>query len=172
MLILSCINVLYNCLKTSLQTPSSYPDVFCRELLRNAKCSFCNRDIFVTTLLIITVRNTLFYVIIWGSHCDTQDINWDAQSTSTQRGKCPRTKNWAVFSRESDSTITNVCSSVCLLSKPLNSLKSSSFIIHHFSFILHSTFIILHSSFLHFATFKLFSLLQYFYFWTAACFND
>ena len=44
-------------------------------------------------------------------------------------------------------------------SKPLNSLKSSFFIIHSSSFlILHSSFNILHSSFLHFATFKLFSL--------------
>ena len=79
-----------------------------------------------------------------------------------------------IFSRESDSTITNVCSFVRLSAKPLNSLKSSSFILHHSSFfihpssfiilhssfiILHSSFIILHSSFLHFATFKLFSLL-------------
>ena len=57
------------------------------------------------------------------------------------------------FSRESDSTITNVCLfvrlSVCLSIS--NSLKSSSFIIHPSSF-----FIIFHSSFLHFATFKLF----------------
>ena len=45
--------------------------------------------------------------------------------------------------------------SVCLSSKPLNSLKSSFFIIHP------STLIIFHSSFLHFATFKLFSLLYY-----------
>ena len=61
-----------------------------------------------------------------------------------------------VFSRESDSTITNVCpsvrSSVCHKAKPFNSLKSSSFI--HPSLF----FIILHSSFLHFVTFKLFSL--------------
>ena len=46
--------------------------------------------------------------------------------------------------------------------KPLNSLKSSSFILHHSSFIiLHSSFIILHHSssfYLHFAIFKLFSL--------------
>ena len=67
---------------------------------------------------------------------------------------------------------TSVCSSVhlsvCQSQKPLNSLKSSSFIIHpstfiilHLSFIIHpSTFIILHSSFLHFATFKLFSLFE------------
>ena len=77
--------------------------------------------------------------------------------------------------------------------KPLNSLKSSSFIFHHSPFIifhssfiiiyssfiniyssfiiihssfiiLHSSFIILHSSFLHFATFKLFSLFWYKYF--------
>ena len=60
-----------------------------------------------------------------------------------------------IFSRESDSTIANVCpfvrSSVRLKAKPFNSLKSSSFIIHPSSF-----FIIFHSSFLHFATFKLF----------------
>ena len=57
----------------------------------------------------------------------------------------------------------SVRSSVCLSSKPLNSLKSSSFIIHLSSFIiLHSSFIILHSYFLHFATFKLFSL----FYWT------
>ena len=64
-----------------------------------------------------------------------------------------------LFSRESDSTIANVCPSVhpfvCHKSKPFNSLKSSSFI------ILHSYFIILHSSFLHFATFKLFSLFRF-----------
>ena len=54
----------------------------------------------------------------------------------------------------------SVRSSVCQSQKPLNSLKSSSFIIHPSSFIIHpSTLIILHSSFLHFATFKLFSLL-------------
>ena len=85
---------------------------------------------------------------------------------SAERGSC-----WHIFSRESDSTITNVrslvCPSVRHKSKPLNSLKSSyciihpsSFIILHSSFItLHSSFITLHSSFLHFATFKLFSLL-------------
>ena len=78
-----------------------------------------------------------------------------------------------VFSRESDSTIANVCPFVRPKAKPFNSLKSSSsiinlssFIILHSSFIilhshfiiLHSSFIIIHSSFLHFATFKLFSL--------------
>ena len=47
---------------------------------------------------------------------------------------------------------SSVCPSVCSSSKPLNSLKSSSFVINP------SSFIILHSSFLHFATFKLFSL--------------
>ena len=47
-----------------------------------------------------------------------------------------------IFSHESDSTITNVCLSVCHKSKPINSLKSSSFIIHS------SSFIILHSSFI------------------------
>ena len=69
-----------------------------------------------------------------------------------------------VFSRESDPTFTNVRSfvrlSVLSSSKPLNSLKSSSFIIqpssfiifhssfiHHFSFILHSSFFI-HPSFI------------------------
>ena len=53
----------------------------------------------------------------------------------------------------------SVCLFVCQSAKPLNSLKSSSFIIHPSSIIiLHSSFIILHSSFLHFATFKLFSL--------------
>ena len=46
-----------------------------------------------------------------------------------------------VFSHESNSTITNVCSSVRSSAKPLNSLKSSSYIINH------STFIILLSSF-------------------------
>ena len=73
------------------------------------------------------------------------------------------------FSRESNSTFTNVRQSVCQEAKPLNSLKSSSFIIHHSSFvilpssliILHSPFIILHSSLLPFATFKLFSLFGY-----------
>ena len=49
--------------------------------------------------------------------------------------------------------------SVCQEAKPLNSLKSISFIILHSSFIiLHSSIIILHSSFLHFVTFKLFSM--------------
>ena len=81
-------------------------------------------------------------------------------------------KSIVIFSCESDSTITNVCLFVCLFvclsAKPLNinSLKSSSFIIHPLSFfihpssffILHSSFVILHSSFLHFSTFKLFSL--------------
>ena len=62
--------------------------------------------------------------------------------------------NW-FFSRERDFKITNVCSYVCPSTKPLNSLKSSSFIFLHSSFI-----ITLHSSFLHFATFKLFSLLN------------
>ena len=58
-----------------------------------------------------------------------------------------------IFSRESDSTFANVRSFVrSSVTKPLNSLKSSSFIIHP------STFIFLHSSFLHSATFKLFSL--------------
>ena len=56
-------------------------------------------------------------------------------------------------------SLMSVCLSVCPLSKPLNSLKSSSFILQPSSFInLHSFFIIPHSSFLHFATFKLFSL--------------
>ena len=59
--------------------------------------------------------------------------------------------------------IHKCCPSICLSSKPLNILKSSSFIIHPSTFIiLHhpsSSFIILHSSFLHFVTFKLFSLL-------------
>ena len=64
-----------------------------------------------------------------------------------------------ISSRESNSTITNVCSSVHPSPKSFNSLKSSSFIIHPLSFfILYSSFIILHSSFLHFTTFKLFSL--------------
>ena len=56
--------------------------------------------------------------------------------------------------------------SVCQSAKPLNSLKSSSFIIYPSSFFIHpsSSFIILHhpsSFYLHFATFKLFS-----FFWT------
>ena len=51
-------------------------------------------------------------------------------------------------------SVTNVHQFICQSKKPLNSLKSSSFIIHP------STFIILHSSFLHFATFKLFSLFK------------
>ena len=53
------------------------------------------------------------------------------------------------FSRESDSTITNVCQSVSQSQKPLNSLKSSSFIIHSSSF-----FIIL-PSFRNFQAFQL-----------------
>ena len=51
-----------------------------------------------------------------------------------------------VFSRESDSTITNVRTSVCHKSKPLNSLKSSSFIIHPSSFCIHPSSFILHPS--------------------------
>ena len=52
-----------------------------------------------------------------------------------------------IFSRESDSTITNVCPFVRSSAKPLNSLKSSSFIIHPSSFIIfHSSIIILHHS--------------------------
>ena len=91
-----------------------------------------------------------------------------------------------IFSRESNSTITNVCSSVSLSAKPLNSLKSlsyitnhSSFFIHptsffiHPSFILHSSIIhpsfILHSSFIHFATFKLFSLFMNITYSTQCC---
>ena len=69
------------------------------------------------------------------------------------------------FSLESDSTFTNVCSSVSLSgSKTPQQLEiiilhHSSLILHHSScIILYSSFIILHSSFLHFATFKLFSL--------------
>ena len=70
------------------------------------------------------------------------------------------------------------CLSICLSSKPLNSLKSSSFIIFHSSFIiLHSSFIhpsfilhhssspfiiLHHSYFLHFLTFKLFNLFSSF----------
>ena len=50
-----------------------------------------------------------------------------------------------IFSCKSDSTFTNVCSSVSLSSKPLNSLKSSSFILHHLSFILHHSSFILSS---------------------------
>ena len=87
----------------------------------------------------------------------------------------------SIFSRESDSTITNVRPSVSHKAKPPNSLKSLSFILHPSSFILHpssfslqpssfilhpssfilhpSSFIIHPSSFFpHFATFKLFSL--------------
>ena len=52
-----------------------------------------------------------------------------------------------IFSRESDSTITNVHPSVYLSSKPLCSLKSSSFIILHSSFIYPSSFFI-HPSFI------------------------
>ena len=53
----------------------------------------------------------------------------------------------------------SIHSFICLSAKPLNSLKSSSFIIYPSSFFIHhSSFIIPHSSFLHFATFKLFSL--------------
>ena len=73
-----------------------------------------------------------------------------------------------VFSRESDSTFTNVRPFVRSSVRPSGSktpqqLKSfifhhTTFIFHHSSIILHSSFIILHSSFLHFATFKLFSL--------------
>ena len=65
-----------------------------------------------------------------------------------------------LFSRESDSTITNVCSFVCLSVWKQNPQQleiiphSSLIILHHPS----SFLIILHSSFLHFATFKLFSL--------------
>ena len=51
---------------------------------------------------------------------------------------------WELFSRESDSTFTNVClsvrPSVCQEAKPLNSLNPSSFIIQPSSFI-HSSFI-------------------------------
>ena len=54
------------------------------------------------------------------------------------------------FSRESNSTITNVhllvCPSVCLSANPLNSLKSSSFIIQPSSFFIHPSFTIHHSS--------------------------
>merc|ERR1711862_953989 len=65
-----------------------------------------------------------------------------------------------LFSRKGDSTYIHKCpfvrssvrQSVSQSQKPLNSLKSSSSIIHP------STLIIFHSSFLHFATFKLFSL--------------
>ena len=56
---------------------------------------------------------------------------------------------WSVFSCKSDSTITNVCSSVRpSVTKTPQQLE----IIHP------SSLIILHSSFLHLATFKLFSL--------------
>ena len=77
-----------------------------------------------------------------------------------------------LFSRESDSTITNVCSfvrsfvrpSVCKTPQQLEIiiLHPSSFFIHPSSsfIILHSSYIILHSFLLHFATFKLFSLFR------------
>ena len=59
-----------------------------------------------------------------------------------------------IFSRKSDSTITNVCLSVSQQN------PSTAWYHHPLSFIiLHSSFIIIHSSFLYFATFKLFSLL-------------
>ena len=82
--------------------------------------------------------------------------------------KCPYLKfhfTRELFSRESDSTITNVCSfvrlSVCLQNpSTASNHHPPSFILHLSSFFIHpsSLFIILHSSFLHFATFKLFSL--------------
>ena len=54
-----------------------------------------------------------------------------------------------IFSCESNSTIANVRSFVCLfVIKTPNSLKSS-FIVHHLSFILHhSSFMLYHSSFI------------------------
>ena len=72
----------------------------------------------------------------------------------SKKKSCEKFDIFTIFSRKSDSTITNVCPSVHLSAYPLNSLKSSSFI------ILHSSYIILYSSFLHFATFKLFSLFR------------
>ena len=73
---------------------------------------------------------------------------------------------YQIFSRESNSTFTNVhsfvCQSVCKTPLHLEIIilhQHSSFIIHNSSFIIfQSVFIILQSSFLHFATFKLFSL--------------
>ena len=54
----------------------------------------------------------------------------------------------SIFSCKSNFTITNVHLSVSSLSKPLNSLKSSSFIIHsyHSTFFTHNSALILHLS--------------------------
>ena len=83
-------------------------------------------------------------------------------------------KKNCIFSRESDSTITNVCPFVRSFVRSSVRLQNpstawnhhpSSFIFLPSSFFIHpsSLFIIIHSSFLHFATFKLFSLFFYFY---------
>ena len=71
----------------------------------------------------------------------------------------------SLFSRESNSTFTNVCSLVCLLviktpqQLEIIILHHSSIIFQHSSFI--PFFIIFHSSFLHIATFKIFSLFKF-----------
>ena len=69
-------------------------------------------------------------------------------------------ENICVFSRESNSTIANVCPSARPSVWKQN--PSTTWNHHPSSFIFHpSSFFIYPSSFLHFATFKLFSLLGY-----------
>ena len=64
-------------------------------------------------------------------------------------------KKGAKFTFQSRKRLYNhKCPSVSVSPKPINSLKSSSFITHP------SSFSFLHSSFLHLATFKLFSLFR------------
>ena len=85
-----------------------------------------------------------------------QELEWHYNQTGHHHHH-PTNK---LFSRESDSTFTNVRLSV----RPSGSktpqkleiiiLQHLTFIIHQFSFILHN----LHTSFLHFATFKLYCL--------------
>ena len=60
-----------------------------------------------------------------------------------------------IFSRESDSSFTNVRSFVCQSQKPFNSLKSSSFIIYLSSFIILHYFSFILPSFRDFYAFQL-----------------
>ena len=101
----------------------------------------------------VPVCNSFMPKIVKDQLCYTVDLNEMKKKTGSNNNVF-----FTFFSRESDSTFTNVRpfvrSFVCPSgSKTPQQLKSfifhhTTFIFHHFSFILHSSFIILHSSFL------------------------
>ena len=110
------------------------------------------RDIYLITERMKLVQRIIIHLIIL--HRGPEQELRSKSFRSMMPPKVRFLRSIKVFSRKSDSTITNVHPSVrssirpsvCSSSKPLNSLISSSFI------NLHSSFIILHSSFLHFIT--------------------